>query len=541
MIDEATPQENASHPFDLVVQALLRVGSRMRFEGSDRVRATCPSHQDSRPSLVVTRQGDRVLLKCFGGCRFEQVIAALGLKKFDLFIARVPHRRGRSPVVATYDYPRDDGSVAQKGRTEDKTFFWRSTNPERPERWRGGLGDRGLPGPYRLEDLRGAAIIWIVEGEKGVERLRAAGLISTCGSGGAATWRQEWSEALLRVAPADAEFVILPDNDKAGHRHAERIALDLHSVDPEHRRQVKVLNLPGLSQGGDVVDWLTGAHDVGKMSALAAETPIWSPELRAQLAAQRKREQAAERMRRHRAERKNNNGRSTGASQGERNTAISRVVETVSTHGPCSGRCVKRLLAGTVSRARIDAALAEAVRLGQLTRTPARFPKGYVYCVPAIAHGGVTTPEALASSVSGGTIQITVVTANIQSASQCAATLFQVTRREHTSRTLQEGSYRDRHSDATECSPLPSSQSTHKNRNPEEPRRPLACVEPWNAPDTGSPAHQDAIASQRCCGTSGSLLRCQLCRWSSTYSAALRQDCLPSPTTESNMVNKAVR
>lgn len=54
--------------------------------------ALCPAHDDTRASLSVGlgRQG-QVLLHCFAGCSFAEIVAALGLKPADLW----PHD-GRS-------------------------------------------------------------------------------------------------------------------------------------------------------------------------------------------------------------------------------------------------------------------------------------------------------------------------------------------------------------------------------------------------------------------------------------------------------------
>lgn len=55
--------------------------------------ACCPAHDDRSPSLSV-KEGDdgRVLLHCFAGCTFYEVIESLGLSPSDLFI----HREGVS-------------------------------------------------------------------------------------------------------------------------------------------------------------------------------------------------------------------------------------------------------------------------------------------------------------------------------------------------------------------------------------------------------------------------------------------------------------
>ena len=48
--------------------------------------ARCPAHRDKSPSLAISEAPDgRVLLHCFGGCRTEDVLAAIGLELKDLF------------------------------------------------------------------------------------------------------------------------------------------------------------------------------------------------------------------------------------------------------------------------------------------------------------------------------------------------------------------------------------------------------------------------------------------------------------------------
>src|SRR4051812_665075 len=48
--------------------------------------ARCSGHQDGENSLSVgTGEDGRVLLKCFVGCRVEDIVAAIGLTMADLF------------------------------------------------------------------------------------------------------------------------------------------------------------------------------------------------------------------------------------------------------------------------------------------------------------------------------------------------------------------------------------------------------------------------------------------------------------------------
>ena len=61
------------------IDLLLGRLDRVRSAGRDKWTAACPAHDDRTPSLSV-RIGDdgRVLLKDFGGCETEAILAALG-------------------------------------------------------------------------------------------------------------------------------------------------------------------------------------------------------------------------------------------------------------------------------------------------------------------------------------------------------------------------------------------------------------------------------------------------------------------------------
>lgn len=47
--------------------------------------ARCPAHEDSTPSLSITRKSNRILVYCFAGCRAEEVCQSMGLTLSDLF------------------------------------------------------------------------------------------------------------------------------------------------------------------------------------------------------------------------------------------------------------------------------------------------------------------------------------------------------------------------------------------------------------------------------------------------------------------------
>ena len=67
--------------------------------------ATCPvpAHQDRDPSLSIGVGEKGVVLKCFGGCSFKQIVAALGLREQDMFFDNSGNGHG-SPGLTLADY-----------------------------------------------------------------------------------------------------------------------------------------------------------------------------------------------------------------------------------------------------------------------------------------------------------------------------------------------------------------------------------------------------------------------------------------------------
>jgi len=358
------------HPFALVLQRLGKLGAQIKHRPGDRVRATCPAHSDTKPSLSVARRDRCVLLHCHAGCRTGEVVRALGLRPADLFIGPRPPRE-RESIVETYDYLNRDGELlAQKVRYQPKRFKWRRLDPDTPSGWRWDLGEGGLPRLYRWPELAGARLVFIAEGEKAVDRLKRFDLLATCGPAGASTWKA--SEQLLEAVASDATIAILPDHDRPGARHADRVATDLH----EHRRNTAiVLKLVQLEvpPGGDVVDWFDRGGTRERLLDLVASTLAWSPgaaarqraKHRADLARARKRTQRT-RVRAERAMMHVDETRDAPRPDLRQVDAVGAalravVVELERAGEPQSGRDLKAALVGRHARNIVDAAL----RLGR--------------------------------------------------------------------------------------------------------------------------------------------------------------------------------
>lgn len=170
----------------------------------------------------------------------------------------------KARVIATYDYRDEDGSLLfQVQRFEPKKFVQR-----RPagDGWEYKVqGTRQVP--YRLPELVAAPLssaIYIVEGEKDADRLAALGLVATCNAGGAGKWKSCHSEHLK-----DRTVILIPDNDDAGREHVQKVAKSLKGI----AAHIRIMELPGLPEKGDVSDWL----DAGGTREQLTATPTVSP------------------------------------------------------------------------------------------------------------------------------------------------------------------------------------------------------------------------------------------------------------------------
>lgn len=225
--------------------------------------ARCPAHEDRVASLSIgTGRDGRVLLHCHANCDTEAIARAAGLEMADLFPD--DDRPSKPTIASKYDYRDADGRlVYQVVRFSPKGFRQRQPNGSGGWLWNLKGVDRL---PYRLPELLAADPRWpvfIVEGEKDADRLADRGLVATCNAGGAGKWSGSFA-AHLRGRPV----VILPDNDDPGRKHAQAVARSLQGA----AKSVRIVELPGLPEKGDVSDWLADGGDADTLVSIARET-----------------------------------------------------------------------------------------------------------------------------------------------------------------------------------------------------------------------------------------------------------------------------
>jgi hypothetical protein len=262
---------NASHHRKYFESYLRKLNPNSK--GECRVR--CPFHKDADPSLSLNLP--KGLWYCFACCIGGGLIAfeqhrngGTPAEAWEAVLKRLglPASNGMRADAQLYDYTDEKGRLLyQVVRWFPKDFKQR--RPDGKGGWIWKL-DGARRVPYRLSDVLSAQRVFVPEGEKDVETLRASGLEATTNSGGAGKWRPEFREHFK-----SKEVVILPDNDEPGRAHAERVAASLHPV----AAWVKVLALPGLDERGDVSDWLAkgGENTKERLLRLVEDCPLWQP------------------------------------------------------------------------------------------------------------------------------------------------------------------------------------------------------------------------------------------------------------------------
>lgn len=225
----------------------------------------CPAHADKSPSLNLTVGRDgRVLVHCRAGCKVPAILAAVGLHTADLFDGDPPAKTPFADrIVKTYPYRDEDGKVLfETVRLRPKDF--RQRRPDAGD-WVWNIqGARRVP--YRLPELLAAppdATIYSVEGERDADALADKGLVATTNPMGAGKWKHLDQVVVGRVF-ANRRVVILPDNDDAGRKHAAEVRAALEPM----AATVRVVELPGLPEKGDVSDWLAAGGTKDQLVAL---------------------------------------------------------------------------------------------------------------------------------------------------------------------------------------------------------------------------------------------------------------------------------
>ena len=239
--------------------------------------ARCPCrNDDNNPSLHVGEGRDgRVLVTCHrgDGCSLDEICDAMDLTKNDLFPPKEKVEKEKLTLVATYDYRDADGTLLfQKQRfvNQDNRKTFRQRRKDENGNWVYSLGDTPKV-LYRLPEVAAAAqagdVVWVVEGEKDADTIKALGGTATTMPGGAGKWLDIHTEALK-----GAEVYIVRDNDQVGIKHAVDVyqALVAQGVNATLCKP-----FDGIK---DVTDFVDAGHDLEDLQIWSPDDPILETE-----------------------------------------------------------------------------------------------------------------------------------------------------------------------------------------------------------------------------------------------------------------------
>lgn len=270
----------------------------LQINGKPEAIGLCCFHADTNPSLSVNIETG--LYRCFAcGAKgdvftFHQeatgVDFSTALKELAAFAGVADASKPK--VVATFKYTDMGGNLLyvkeriQPGRNgKGKEFTFKH---QKDGKWIFSRGNE--PVLYRLPEIIPAKEVFIVEGEAKVDLLHSWDLTATClDSGAKSPWKDEYVQYF-----AGKKVVILPDNDKPGKEYASKIAQALcgniaketDGLGLTHARdllnepdEIKVIELPGLREKGDIVDWAKmPGNDKERLMAIVGNTAEWFEE-----------------------------------------------------------------------------------------------------------------------------------------------------------------------------------------------------------------------------------------------------------------------
>jgi hypothetical protein len=272
-------------PLDKVLEALEDYSQR-----GDEFRARCPAHNGTSENSLSIKEADNgdVLLHCHTECGCGDIVEALDLEMSDLFsgngrVSKPLTKEDRPAEVRTVDdlpgtmdeyftFEDEEGNLLYIQQHKGPYYRVVGYDEDGDPLLVDGLGDLETM-LYELPVLRRAVetgkTIYHVEGCKDARTAKKRLGVAATTSGGTKTWRGEFAE-YYRGAE---EVVILPDNDEEGATYAAKVAQDLLGV----AKSVKVVELPGLPEKGDLSGWLDAGHTAEEFFTLVSEAEALDP------------------------------------------------------------------------------------------------------------------------------------------------------------------------------------------------------------------------------------------------------------------------
>ena len=241
----------------------------------DKSQCECPAHDDKQASLTVTRGRDSVLIHCHAGCDIDNVLAAAGLKKSDLFYQEkrtgsswraYVESRSKGKIEAIYNYVSLNGSYAfTKVRMQGKKMIYGTLTNDRFSYGLQGQSRKELKAIYApdgIEAINKAVSegkpIFIPEGEKDADTLAKQGYTAFSYGG-----VNDWTADMAQLCKGAVVYV-LADNDEPGRRVANTIQSDLQGIAESAKIIVPV---PDILKA-DISDYFATGHTRAEFESL---------------------------------------------------------------------------------------------------------------------------------------------------------------------------------------------------------------------------------------------------------------------------------
>lgn len=225
--------------YDRIIAALRAHGCKVIENGHTKASSTCPHHEDHNPSVSVTGIHGQALVHCHAGCTTGDILGALDLTMADLYDEKsATYRYDDGRTVKRFYDDRGKKSFAQTGAGTTSTLFH--------------LAQLGEAGTDRY--------VFLVEGEKDVLAIEAAGGVATTAPQGAQSFHK------VDIGPLQGRLVMcVVDRDERGDAWAGQVAekLDGH---------VKAFRFVRAKEGKDAADHIAAGHGLNAFEDYAPPT-----------------------------------------------------------------------------------------------------------------------------------------------------------------------------------------------------------------------------------------------------------------------------
>lgn len=224
-----------------LIDALRDYGSEVRESGA-QIMAQCPAHPDNNPSLSINqrRDGRGVVIKCHAGCEYPHILAQLNMTDSDLFDDDLIREALRPNQ--TYIYQNGRKNHRTLGPDGKKTF------------WQEGSGDKSL---YAIDTVKPGDAVYLCEGEKAADYLRAMGHIAVATGGSQRTCDID--------GLTNCVVTIIADRDDAGRAWARRYAAMLQPI----ALFVAIVQAKVNIEKADVVEHINAGYELNELETVS--------------------------------------------------------------------------------------------------------------------------------------------------------------------------------------------------------------------------------------------------------------------------------